>query len=141
GQIGSGIFKPTDFESADTFPAPAPPGPYEARLSVFNDTDANGVWSLYVVSDQSHGAAGTLGGWNLVFATIDPIAELSVVLMESPDPVAMGSNLSYTILVTNAGPATATGVNVSDPLPAQTTFVSANSSQGSCSAQNGTVTC
>src|SRR5258706_11348044 len=61
--------------------------------------------------------------------------------MESPDPVAIASNLTYTVRVTNAGPATATGVSVSDPLPAQTTFVSAVSSQGSCAAQNGTVTC
>jgi uncharacterized repeat protein (TIGR01451 family) len=47
---------------------------------------------------------------------------------------------SYTITVNNAGPNTAAGVTVTDVLPANTTFVSATPSQGSCSG-TGTVTC
>jgi uncharacterized repeat protein (TIGR01451 family) len=38
--------------------------------------------------------------------------------------VAAGANLAYTIVVHNAGPSDATGVSVTDTLPAGTTFVS-----------------
>ena len=40
-------------------------------------------------------------------------------------PVGPGSDIDYTITVRNIGNAAATGVTVSDPLPANTTFVSA----------------
>src|SRR6185369_5870616 len=97
----------------DAFPAPAPSGPYAATLSVFTDTDPNGLWSLFVMAEQTHGGAGMLaGGWGLTFATVYPIADLSIGKIESPDPVAAGSNLTYTIFVTNSGPATATSVTL-----------------------------
>ena len=52
----------------------------------------------------------------------------------------MAQPLDYTLVVTNHGPITATGVTVSDPLPANFAFVSATSTQGSCSGTT-TVTC
>jgi uncharacterized repeat protein (TIGR01451 family) len=58
----------------------------------------------------------------------------------SPSPVGVNSTLTYTISVHNFGPGTATGMIVTDPLPATTTFVSDSSSQGSCSGTT-TVTC
>jgi uncharacterized repeat protein (TIGR01451 family) len=70
-----------------------------------------------------------------------PVADLAITQSDSPDPVAAGSNLTYSIQVSNAGPSDATSVTVSDPLPAGVTFVSASSSQGSCSHAAGTVTC
>lgn len=57
-------------------------------------------------------------------------ANLSVMLSDAPDPVTIGRNLIYTILVKNSGPDTATGVQVIDSLPAGVTFVSATASQG-----------
>lgn len=68
-------------------------------------------------------------------------ADLSVTKTDAPDPVAAGSALTYQVTVANAGPATATGVIVTDPLPAGVTFQRATPSQGSCGHQNGTVTC
>jgi uncharacterized repeat protein (TIGR01451 family) len=68
-------------------------------------------------------------------------SDLSVSKTDSPDPVTVGNNLIYTINVTNTGPDTATGVILTDTLPAGVTFVSATPSQGSCSQSGGTVTC
>ena len=45
-------------------------------------------------------------------------------------PVKNKQNLTYTLMVSNTGPTTATGVVISDPLPADTTFLSATASAG-----------
>jgi uncharacterized repeat protein (TIGR01451 family) len=50
------------------------------------------------------------------------------VLKTGPASGVAGSNLTYTVTVTNSGPATATNVVVSDLLPAGFTFVSATPS-------------
>src|SRR5262249_12989574 len=70
-------------------------------------------------------------------------ADLSITKTDSPDPVAVGTALTYRIQVSNAGPARATGVVVTDNLPNGVTFVSAQSTQGSCtvSSNKKRVTC
>jgi len=73
-------------------------------------------------------------------------ADLSTAKVDNPDPVVAGANLTYTVTVTNAGPASASTVSLSDPLPAGTTFVSLAPAGGwSCSTppvgSGGTVTC
>src|SRR5207247_1918041 len=60
--------------------------------------------------------------------TPTPMANLSVTKTDSPDPVTEGDNLTYTIMVHNAGPQTATGVTMTDVLPPDTTFVSLSTS-------------
>ena len=66
-------------------------------------------------------------------------ADLSITKSDSPDPVIAGETLTYTLVVTNNGPAEATGVIVTDMLPGELTLVSATASQGSCGAPE--VTC
>jgi uncharacterized repeat protein (TIGR01451 family) len=75
-------------------------------------------------------------------------ADLSITKSGSPDPVVSGNQLTYTIAVTNNGPQDATGVTVTDPLPADVHFNSLSSTQGTCarsttrhSPRDGTVTC
>jgi uncharacterized repeat protein (TIGR01451 family) len=68
-------------------------------------------------------------------------ADLVISKTGSPDPVNQGDNLVYTITVSNNGPASATGVSVSDPLPTAVTYTSSSTSQGTCSQASGTVTC
>lgn len=68
-------------------------------------------------------------------------ADLSVIKTDSPDPIKLGDNLTYTITVTNNGPDKATGVILKDTLPPSVTFASAESSKGSCSEAGGVVTC
>jgi uncharacterized repeat protein (TIGR01451 family) len=69
-----------------------------------------------------------------------PNADLSLAKSDVPDPVVVGSQLTYTLTVHNNGPDAAQGVSLSDPLPAGVTFVSSTASQGSCSG-TATVVC
>ena len=71
----------------------------------------------------------------------DAEADLAIVKTASPTPaVVAGQQLTYTLAATNNGPSPATGVTVSDPLPTSLTFVSATTSQGTFSYNNGTLT-
>lgn len=63
-----------------------------------------------------------------------PVADLSISMSSSPSNPEPGDNVTYTIVVTNNGPQPATGVVVTDDLPAGMTFVSATTTQGSCNA-------
>jgi uncharacterized repeat protein (TIGR01451 family) len=70
------------------------------------------------------------------------IADLSVTKTSSPNQPQIPANtdVTYTITVTNLGPANASGVTLTDTIPANITFVSATSTQGSCTG-TGPVTC
>ena len=70
-----------------------------------------------------------------------PEIDLAVFKSGSPDPVASGQELVYELTVKNAGPGTATEVVLLDALPPEVTFVTAKSSQGSCSQSGSLVTC
>lgn len=70
-----------------------------------------------------------------------PAADLAVAISDSPDPVRKGATLTYSLVVTNQGPASAVAVQLANQLPAGLRFVSATSSAGSCAQAGGTVTC
>jgi uncharacterized repeat protein (TIGR01451 family) len=77
----------------------------------------------------------------VVTPTLSGTADLSISKSESSDPIASGQPLTYTLLIKNDGPITATGVVVTDLLPPGVTFGSVTASQGSCAEAAGTVTC
>ncbi len=59
-------------------------------------------------------------------AEVPPVvADLVVAMKPSSDSVAVGGQISYVLAVTNAGPASATGVMLTNLLPAEVDFVSA----------------
>ena len=70
----------------------------------------------------------------------DP-ADLGVTVSDSPDPVTTGSTLTYTTVVTNAGPGDAPSVFMTQTLHRRTTFVSATPTAGTCDEFSGTVVC
>lgn len=72
---------------------------------------------------------------------VQGVADLSVVKTDQTDPVVVGQDLSYTLVVTNNGPSPATNVVLTDTLPAGVIFVSAIPSQGTCTHNSGVVTC
>lgn len=62
------------------------------------------------------------------------------ITVSAPSSVTVGAPLSYTLSVKDEGPGVASGVTVSDTLPAGTTYYGSSSSQGTCSG-TATVTC
>lgn len=66
--------------------------------------------------------------------------DLALAISDSPDPVSAGGPLTYLLEVTNDGPAAATGIALSDPLPVEVSVVSVSASQGSCTT-DPTVDC
>jgi uncharacterized repeat protein (TIGR01451 family) len=68
-------------------------------------------------------------------------ADLAISKGDSPDPVAVGSALTYTIGVQNLGPESAGRVTVTDQLPKGVDFVSATPSSGKCTHKGRNVSC
>jgi len=72
-------------------------------------------------------------------------ADLSVTKTSSRNPVAIGKQLNYTIVITNNGPNATPYVNLSDSLPTTVLFISVVSTQGNCiftgKGAGGTVSC
>jgi uncharacterized repeat protein (TIGR01451 family) len=69
-------------------------------------------------------------------------ADMAIVKTATPSPtVSDGDTLTYTLAVTNNGPASATNVTVVDTLPSDVTYLSVNTTAGTCSEADATVTC
>jgi len=68
--IAAGTYKPTNIGDSDSFSPPAPGGPYGSALAVFNGTDPNGNWLLYIVDDQGLDSGVLATGWRLNITTI-----------------------------------------------------------------------
>jgi uncharacterized repeat protein (TIGR01451 family) len=85
-------------------------------------------------SDQFDPNAGN----NSADATVTPQqSDLALSKTVNDATPNVGDTVTFTVTLTNAGPDPATNVQVSDPLPAGLTFVSATPSQGSYSSSSG----
>jgi len=78
-QITSGTFRPTDSDTigwdSDELPAPAPAA-IIASLSVFDGTNPNGTWNLFI-NDDYDPEPGILQGWSLEIHTSAPAVAVS----------------------------------------------------------------
>ncbi|MFN3925633.1 MAG: hypothetical protein ACK4K6_18650, partial [Pseudarthrobacter sp.] len=68
-----------------------------------------------------------------------PFANLGLTATDSPDPVGVGADLTYTFDVSNQGPDTATNARLDVDLPAGAQIVSTNTPQGQATETNGDV--
>jgi uncharacterized repeat protein (TIGR01451 family) len=116
-------FFPTDFGPAGFANFKLFPNVYYSTAQ--SDTPAPGDFTgVYV---EVGPVAGLMAGQTGVISVTvtNGNADLSLVASAAPEPVGVGSNLVYSIAITNQGPNAATGVTVSNQLPANVTFVSA----------------
>jgi uncharacterized repeat protein (TIGR01451 family) len=88
---------------------------------------------------------GNTGSGNLVNPQVDFLCaypDLTISKTDSPDPVAGGAELTYTLTVGNSGTADASNVKVVDTLQSGATFVSASGDHGfTCVYASNKVTC
>jgi hypothetical protein len=64
--VVSGTFQPTNDDGVIAFNTPAPPADANAALSVFDGTNPNGEWRLFVQDEYGQGYAGAITtGWTL----------------------------------------------------------------------------
>jgi uncharacterized repeat protein (TIGR01451 family) len=90
-----------------------------------NGTDTNNNASDFLLNASSSNPQ------NLSTGCLDlSTSDLGITKTDSPDPVTTGSDVTYTINVTNNGPGTAQSVIVTDNLPGSVTFVSCSSTGG-----------
>ncbi len=76
--VPSGTFRPSNYAGLatpepagqDNFPAPGPGlMSYPADFNIFNGTNPNGTWNLYVVDDQVIDLVNLPGGWSIDITT------------------------------------------------------------------------
>lgn len=95
GPIASGTYQPTNYSTGtDSFPSPAPPGPYSVPLTTFNNVSPNGTWSLYVVDDLEGEAGSLSGGWSLDITTapyVPPMLGCGSASFSGPTSFATGA--------------------------------------------------
>jgi PKD repeat protein/subtilisin-like proprotein convertase family protein len=104
GPLVSGSFKPTNIGAADAFPAPAPGTSGASLLSVFNGTNPNGTWSLYVLDDEAQDS-GSLSGWTLSITTNcgNPTPTPTVTPTPTPTPTTACASAPSTVGTDPAG--------------------------------------
>ncbi len=110
GVTTTGTLTPTHVYASD--------GTYTVTLTVTDDDTGTGVDTLIV--------------------TVGPLADLSLSMVDSADPIGQGETLVYTLTVSNAGPSTASSVTLTDTLPGGVTFLSASAA---CTESSGVVVC
>ena len=114
-------------------------------------TQAESTFTVHITSTTAAAAGGDCPGSGTVNNTgdvttsndgsdestastcVQALVDLAITKAGSPATQVLGSgNITWTIVVTNHGPDADTGVTITDPMPAGNTFVSATTSQGSC---------
>jgi uncharacterized repeat protein (TIGR01451 family) len=103
--------------------APGPSAPVQMVVKVASPLPSGTLISNGAYSIDSNETSPVTGA--LVTTTVSSAPVLSVSKTDSPDPVAAGANITYTLTYANTGNANATGVALADTVPANTTFVSA----------------
>ncbi len=108
---------------------------------------SNGVWSGFIAvgvpltnavlaADDGQGHFG----YGAPFA-VGVSNDISLSVTGPPDGTPVGAPLTYLLTVANTGPDSATGVTITDTLPASAASVSATASQGTCVVDGGVARC
>jgi subtilisin-like proprotein convertase family protein len=103
--ITAGTYKPTQgtaslvagegYPAPADFLSPAPAGPYDTQLSVFDGTDPNGTWYLYVLDDTPEDG-GNINGWSLEITTAETPCDTTAPKVISTSPKADATEVAPT---------------------------------------------
>ncbi|BAY63876.1 CHU large protein [Calothrix brevissima NIES-22] len=104
-------------------------GTYDPSTNTFTTPR---TWTLGTASDKTSSITIT--------STPTGQPDLTISQTDSPDPVAIGGALTYTLSVTNTGNANASGVDVQYTLPTGVNFLSAAGTGFTFTQSNGVVT-
>ena len=152
----NGLITATGVQVTDVIPAGLTFNSYTASQGTYNS--ATGIWNvgtlasgasavlqLFVTPTVSVNGTTVINTANstgqLVTATVvvtaTPVANVTLTKTASNLAPNVGQQFSYTITTTNNGPNTATGVQVTDIIPAGLTFNSYTASQGTYNSATG----
>jgi uncharacterized repeat protein (TIGR01451 family) len=100
-----------------------------------------GTTTVMVTATDATGNSSTCS-FTVTVTPLAPLgADLSLTSTASPDPVTLGSPLTYTVTIGNSGPSPATDVWLVDTVLGYVRFVSATPSHGRCFGIGGLVAC
>lgn len=131
--------------TSSTCGSPVPVGANCAITVAFRPTSAGARSAAVVITDDAADSPHVVALTGAGVAAPQPLADVGVSIGATPNPVRTGTTLTYTITVSNFGPSAATGVVLTEQLPAESKFVSYKTSNGTCTAPapgaTGTLTC
>lgn len=114
------------------------------RVIVDVDPDAEGrTFTNSAVVDATTPDPATDNNTAAFTSASSGLADVSLTKTTSPTPLVAGSPVTYTLTARNAGPSTATGIEIVDTIPQGITVTGAtiNGTGGTCTRTATTVTC
>ena len=122
--IVTGTYKPPTYSAGNyNFPTPAPANPYSSgALSVFNETNPTGVWSLYVRDDSASDSGTLSGGWSLSITVTLPAVSPPASLTYSSNPATYNKGVAIPNNTPSSSGGAVASYAVSPALPAGLTL-------------------
>ena len=112
-------------DAEETVTITVSPAPVEISTDIDNTASVSGNQADPVPGNDSATATTTV---------TPPESDMMVTIVATPASPSVGETVTYDITIMNGGPSDNLDVDLSITLPAMGTFVSATSSQGTCSA-------
>jgi subtilisin-like proprotein convertase family protein len=98
--VTSGTYRPTNNGANDAFPPPAPTPSAITTLDVFNGSNPNGAWNLFVVDDAQNNT-GLIEAWELI---LDTTQAPFVTAQPQSRAVGIGTTVDFFVNAVGAPP-------------------------------------